>query len=100
MEPSRRLALCFAFLLALTACGQSLPPSDSAPTPAPKGDTIARVGLCYNSLTVKPKQLEAMAKEACGTGFEARFHDEKYSLETCPLATPVRVTFQCFPAAR
>ena len=95
--PLNRSSLIFALVLVLGACSRSFPPSDSPPTPAPKGDTIPRVGVCYNKMTAKPQQLVTLAKESCGPGLEPRFHDEKYSLETCPLATPVRITYQCLP---
>ena len=91
----RSVAMIILFL-ALSACGlDSLAPSEAVPAAAPKRDARQHVAFCYTSETTTPRQLQDLARAACGAGFAPRFVASEYSLSACPLLQPARVTFAC-----
>jgi hypothetical protein len=88
----------FVFL-ALTGCSQ-LEPYEFIPR-APlqgAGETIPRVGICYNALFTDPAEVRAVAEEACAGIGTPQLVEQDMRL-ACPLLTPARATFACLPSA-
>jgi hypothetical protein len=85
--------------LLLAGCSQAAPyewsPLDARKGP---GQSIPRVGVCYNAMFTTPDEVRAVAKEAC-TGIGSPELVEQDMRLACPLLTPVRATFACLPAS-
>jgi hypothetical protein len=88
-----------AFLLLLAGCSQAVP-YEWSPREARKGpgESLPRVGVCYNAMFTTPEQVRATAEEAC-TGIGSPQLVEQDMRLACPLLTPVRATFACLPAS-
>jgi len=106
-----------AILLALAACSNLQPfetaiinpdPDLSEQTQAGKAakqareaaiaadPTLAPVSVCYNRMVGTPDQVLDIAKQECGQHSPV-FVEQKWDLYSCPLMTPVRITFKCLP---
>jgi hypothetical protein len=88
------LALAFA----LAGCSQAAP-YEWVPREARKGpgESLPRIGVCYNAMFATPEAVRAVAEEACA-GIGAPQLVEQDMRLACPLLTPTRATFACLPA--
>jgi hypothetical protein len=84
--------------LLLAGCSQAAP-YEWSPLEARKGpgETLPRVGVCYNAMFTTPEDVRAVAEEAC-TGIGSPHLVEQDMRLACPVLTPVRATFACIPA--
>jgi hypothetical protein len=92
----RHAVLLFA-MLALTACGEILPPFGTIPPALPKGqtETVTRTAVCYNGLLASDDRVRAIAVEDCGPDTMPERIDWDFNLQNCPLFMPTRATFAC-----
>lgn len=56
--------------------------------------TIAPVSICYNRMVGTPDQVLVIAKQECGQHPPVLL-EQKLDLDSCPLLTPIRITFRC-----
>ena len=59
-----------------------------------QGESVPRVGVCYNAMFTNPDEVRAVAEEAC-TGIGKPQLVEQDMRLACPVLTPVRATFAC-----
>ena len=90
------LVTALALAVAATGCGDSLPPFDTVPAPAPANahEDFSRIGVCYNSITTTRESVIAVARANCDPGTTPYLISEDARLN-CPLLTPQRATFAC-----
>jgi hypothetical protein len=81
--------------LLLAGCSQATP-FEWTPRAATKGpgESLPRVGVCYNAMFTTPDEVRAVAEEAC-TGIGKPQLVEQDMRLACPVLTPVRATFAC-----
>jgi len=91
----RRFVLCLAALLP-SACGSLVAPFEGVPREAEPGtiDAGPRVAVCYNAIFTTPQEVRQVAQEACGPSTSPQPVEQDMRL-SCPLLTPVRVSFVC-----
>ena len=96
MRAHWRLVAAVILAAAATGCGNSLPPFDTAPAPAPPNahEDFSRIGVCYNSLTASRENVIAVARANCDPGTTPYLVSEDARLD-CPLLIPQRATFAC-----
>lgn len=103
VSPAMRLARSAAALLlfALAACGDTLPPYETAPPALTRAEALSpdasvlRIAVCYNALTTTAERVRAIAAVSCGAGTVPHALARDLSLNTCPLLLPARITFAC-----
>jgi hypothetical protein len=80
----------------LGGCGGSLPPFDTAPRPAPANahENFTRIGVCYNAMTARRRDVVAVAGANCDAGTTPYLLSDEFNLN-CPLLLPERATFAC-----
>lgn len=97
----RRAAPLLILLFMLSGCGREfLAPSEARPAAGAANDPRPRVAFCYNGTAATREQLNALARQACGTDMTPRYVEDRLSPSACPALTPSRITFICERATR
>lgn len=96
MQLSPKVLAVFGLFALLGGCRGSLEPFDTVPRPAPANahENFTRMGVCYNAMTTRRRDVVEVARANCDAGTTPYLLSDELNLN-CPLLLPERATFAC-----